>query len=144
MTSSRTTYAAGTPDRTTFFRASQDDPTGIRLPATSTNGSATPLSSPGVAQRVQSSWRGFIAKTREVVNNNSGMLLVAASQVRRTWLSVAQCLSCDRRNLQGFFSLMNVAVKKLNSLDPPVSAMELIFVRMVRSSRRLHFRCQRL
>ncbi|KAI0641741.1 DUF6-domain-containing protein [Trametes meyenii] len=38
------------------------------------------------------------------------MLLVAASQL--------------------FFSLMNVWVKKLNSLDPPVPAFELIFVRM--------------
>lgn len=28
---------------------------------------------------------------------------------------------------------MNVAVKTLNSLDPPVSAMELVFVRMVSS-----------
>ncbi|KAL1942255.1 hypothetical protein VTO73DRAFT_6319 [Trametes versicolor] len=31
---------------------------------------------------------------------------------------------------QLFFSLMNVWVKKLNSLDPPVPAFELIFVRM--------------
>ncbi|KAH9849174.1 DUF6-domain-containing protein [Lenzites betulinus] len=38
------------------------------------------------------------------------MLLVAAAQL--------------------FFSLMNVWVKKLNSLDPPVPAFELIFVRM--------------
>lgn len=37
---------------------------------------------------------------------------------------------------------MNVAVKKLNSLDPPVTAMELIFVRMVRASRRPALRCQ--
>jgi hypothetical protein len=33
---------------------------------------------------------------------------------------------------QAFFALMNVAVKKLNSLDPPVSVMELVAVRMVR------------
>ena len=36
--------------------------------------------------------------------------------------------------MQGFFALMNVAVKKLNSLDPPVSVMELVAVRMVRVS----------
>jgi hypothetical protein len=31
---------------------------------------------------------------------------------------------------QFFFSLMNLAVKKLNSVDPPVPALELIFIRM--------------
>ena len=36
---------------------------------------------------------------------NAGLLLVAASQA--------------------FFALMNVAVKKLNSLDPPVPALEV-------------------
>ncbi|KAF8174539.1 drug/metabolite transporter superfamily, partial [Pholiota molesta] len=42
--------------------------------------------------------------------NNTGLLLIAASQA--------------------FFSLMNVAVKKLNGIDPPVSTLELIAVRM--------------
>lgn len=43
--------------------------------------------------------------TREIIQNNTGMLLIAASQA--------------------FFSLMNVAVKKLNSLDQPVPALEV-------------------
>ncbi|KIP02015.1 hypothetical protein PHLGIDRAFT_96431 [Phlebiopsis gigantea 11061_1 CR5-6] len=112
MTSSRTIYAAGTPDRPVFFAAPQDDPTGIRAAPNSTNGSAvqSALSTPAFVDRIQVSWRGFIKKSKEVAQNNAGMLLIAGSQ--------------------GFFSLMNVAVKTLNSLDPPVSAMELVFVRM--------------
>jgi hypothetical protein len=42
---------------------------------------------------------------------NTGLLLVVASQA--------------------FYSLMNVAVKTLNSLDPPVPPLELILVRMI-------------
>ncbi|KAF8057617.1 drug/metabolite transporter superfamily [Lyophyllum atratum] len=47
----------------------------------------------------------------EVLKSNVGLLLVTASQA--------------------FFSLMNVFVKKLNSIDPPVSTFELIAVRMI-------------
>ena len=46
-----------------------------------------------------------IIKVRELVVNNTGLLLVTASQA--------------------FFALMNVAVKKLNSLDPPVPPLEV-------------------
>ncbi|KXN91325.1 hypothetical protein AN958_01300 [Leucoagaricus sp. SymC.cos] len=48
--------------------------------------------------------------TRDAYRRNAGLLLVVGSQM--------------------FLSLMNVAVKKLNSIDPPVSALELIVVRM--------------
>lgn len=47
---------------------------------------------------------------RDVYKDNVGLLLVTASQV--------------------FFAAMNVAVKKLNSIDPPVPVLELVFVRM--------------
>jgi hypothetical protein len=50
-------------------------------------------------------------KLRLAFENNKGLLLVAASQA--------------------FFALMNTAVKKLNSVDPPVPALELVLVRMV-------------
>ncbi|OBZ73037.1 hypothetical protein A0H81_07128 [Grifola frondosa] len=76
-----------------------------------------------VASRLQPQWRfsarnlgarqayvGISTRAQQTLDNNTGMLLVAASQL--------------------FFSLMNVAVKKLNSLDPPVAAFELIFIRM--------------
>ncbi|KAF8057616.1 hypothetical protein FPV67DRAFT_571087 [Lyophyllum atratum] len=47
----------------------------------------------------------------DIVKNNMGLLLVTGSQA--------------------FLSLVNVAVKRLNSIDPPVSTFELIAVRMV-------------
>ncbi|KAF8966159.1 EamA-like transporter family-domain-containing protein [Flammula alnicola] len=54
--------------------------------------------------------RTLLASAKGIIKNNTGLLLVAASQA--------------------FFSLMNVAVKKLNGIDPPVSTLELIAVRM--------------
>lgn len=44
-------------------------------------------------------------RTVDAIQNNAGLLLVAASQA--------------------FLSMMNVAVKKLNNLDPPVPAFEV-------------------
>ncbi|EAU83500.1 integral to membrane protein [Coprinopsis cinerea okayama7 len=52
----------------------------------------------------------FWNKAKAKVRSNTGLLLIAASQA--------------------FFSLMNVAVKKLNTIDPPVTALQLIVVRM--------------
>jgi hypothetical protein len=46
-----------------------------------------------------------IHRTADVINNNAGLMLVAASQA--------------------FFAMMNVAVKKLNGLDPPVPVFEV-------------------
>lgn len=45
------------------------------------------------------------ASLKSIYQRNVGLLLVVASQM--------------------FFSLMNVAVKKLNGIDPPVSALEV-------------------
>ncbi|TFK25310.1 hypothetical protein FA15DRAFT_703853 [Coprinopsis marcescibilis] len=57
------------------------------------------------------SWtRRLLSSLKRVVMNNAGMLLIAAAQI--------------------FFSLMNVTVKRLNGMDPPVSALELVAVRM--------------
>lgn len=50
-------------------------------------------------------WRALKASTLAVVKNNTGLLLVAASQF--------------------FFALVNVAVKKLNTLDTPVPTLEV-------------------
>lgn len=47
--------------------------------------------------------------TLSFLNVNAGLLLVAASQA--------------------FFASMNTAVKKLNNLDPPVSALEVSFLK---------------
>jgi drug/metabolite transporter (DMT)-like permease len=51
----------------------------------------------------------------EFVDKNTGLLLVVSSQA--------------------FYAAMNVFVKILNKLHPPVPPLELIFVRMVRSSK---------
>ncbi|KAH8113036.1 DUF6-domain-containing protein [Phellopilus nigrolimitatus] len=53
---------------------------------------------------------GISQKCISLGKTNVGLLLVAASQA--------------------FFALMNVAVKKLNTLDPPVPTLELVLVRM--------------
>ncbi|KAL5501012.1 hypothetical protein ACEPAH_9399 [Sanghuangporus vaninii] len=63
-----------------------------------------------VIEPVLNSVTAIWGRCTELVRVNAGLLLVAASQA--------------------FFALMNVAVKKLNSLDPPVPALELVFVRM--------------
>lgn len=52
-----------------------------------------------------SKWDGFLDYVRTIFKNNTGFLLVVAAQV--------------------FFSAMNVAVKKLNSLRQPVSTFEV-------------------
>lgn len=60
-------------------------------------------------------WRGYCGTIQgsvvECVHNNLGLLLVMLSQM--------------------FISFMNVTVKVLNQLEPPVPALELILVRMV-------------
>ena len=56
-------------------------------------------------------WKAVSGRSIELVKDNTGLLLVAASQF--------------------FFSLMNVAVKKLNSLDKPVPTLEVRHLRLV-------------
>lgn len=51
--------------------------------------------------------RALQVRVREVLDSNTGLLLVAASQA--------------------FLSLVNVAVKKLNGIDPPVPTLEVCF-----------------
>ncbi|KAF9005102.1 hypothetical protein BDQ17DRAFT_1541101 [Cyathus striatus] len=59
---------------------------------------------------IRKSWQGSMETIIKVWTKNIGVLFIIASQ--------------------GFFALMNVGVKKLNSIDPPVSALELIAIRM--------------
>ncbi|SRR6266436_5511962 len=56
-------------------------------------------------RRVNARWKELISQAIELVASNTGLLLVAASQF--------------------FFSLMNLAVKKLTTIDPPVPALEV-------------------
>ena len=61
-----------------------------------------------IAQRCRSN----LGSALYFLNSNAGLLLVASSQA--------------------FFAAMNTAVKKLNSLDPPVSALEVGVLRLRR------------
>ncbi|KAF8883036.1 EamA-like transporter family-domain-containing protein [Infundibulicybe gibba] len=81
-----------------------DSPTSVDYPPASL---PTRSQSPGVTAATKTKW---FSRTREIIESNTGLLLVAASQA--------------------FMSLINVAVKKLHFIDPPVSTMQLIAVRM--------------
>lgn len=48
-----------------------------------------------------------LASTKEVIDSNTGLLLVVASE--------------------GFFAFMNLSVKFLNRIDPPVPTLEVCF-----------------
>lgn len=54
----------------------------------------------------------FLAQLSNLFHRNVGLLLIVTAQA--------------------FLALVNVAVKKLNMIDPPVPTFELIFIRMVR------------
>jgi hypothetical protein len=56
-------------------------------------------------QQGQSRWRAALFFVRAAMNEHAGLLLVAASQA--------------------FFSLMNFSVKILNTIDPPVSTLQV-------------------
>jgi hypothetical protein len=98
--SSRNAYAALTPDFVDFPLAHPPSggPQSLSIPETFDHEG-------DLSSKVQSRWCIAISAMRVVVDNNTGLLLVAASQA--------------------FFSLMNLSVKMLNSLDPPVSALEV-------------------
>ncbi|EJF60876.1 hypothetical protein DICSQDRAFT_137097 [Dichomitus squalens LYAD-421 SS1] len=104
---SRMPYAANTPDRSAFDVSIPLSPQVSYIPAPTTSDTADPTSSYVRILREASRYK---RRAREVFESNIGLLLVASAQL--------------------FFSLMNVGVKQLNSLDPPVPAVELIFVRM--------------
>lgn len=97
----RGTYSATTP-HTTIFEVQPPV-----LPPQGNVGSYQ-VQSRGVRVTISnwgSSLKSGYESVKVTIENNSGMLFVAASQA--------------------FFSLMNVAVKKLNSIDTPVPAFEV-------------------
>lgn len=99
--SSRIPFIASTPDRRTFDADVPLSPHVSFIPAPTVATNAGP-------SRLLRVWRQvtrWTSQMGEIVEDNIGLLLVASSQL--------------------FFSLMNVGVKTLNSLDPPVPAMEV-------------------
>ncbi|KAI0065193.1 DUF6-domain-containing protein [Artomyces pyxidatus] len=105
----RSAYTALTPELATFPPSGRSGVTFLPVPEDDER-----LSSPTSPDKLQSkvAWRWRKAKSYflDLIENNTGLLLVGASQF--------------------FFALMNVAVKLLNNLDSPVPTLELIFVRM--------------
>ncbi|TFK38435.1 EamA-like transporter family-domain-containing protein [Crucibulum laeve] len=108
--SSRTAYTALTPDYADF--AIPSSATAAAPPPDSPRG-ASPFPSDDIYENdePQSKMRKMYDKVKDGFKANTGLLLVTASQA--------------------FLSLMNVAVKKLNNIDPPVGVLELVVVRMV-------------
>ncbi|KAF7361337.1 Aldo-keto reductase [Mycena sanguinolenta] len=76
--------------------------------STSSTSATTFLPDPTVV--TDSRWQSVVHSVHEFISFNAGLLLVTAAQA--------------------VFSLVNVAVKMLQSLDEPVSTLELIIVRM--------------
>ncbi|CAL1702541.1 unnamed protein product [Somion occarium] len=108
ISTNRTTYDSGTPISTVFSfppaPSVQGEPGNPQARQTTSSSKE-----PHCAKATRLNTWYFGAKT--VFNNNTGLLLIAASQA--------------------FFSLMNVFVKKLSSLEDSVPALELIVVRMI-------------
>ncbi|KAI0704155.1 hypothetical protein C8Q76DRAFT_801904 [Earliella scabrosa] len=92
--------------RTPFVSSTPDRATFDDAPAEPASPVVPFISMPSTSSSVA----GSLTRIRDAVRSNIGLMLVASSQL--------------------FFALMNIGVKKLNSLDPPVSATELILVRM--------------
>ncbi|KAF8883035.1 hypothetical protein BD779DRAFT_1472720 [Infundibulicybe gibba] len=85
----------------TYVALPLDSPTSTDYPPTS------PLirsQSPGVVAVSKTKWRPTFSRTREIIESNTGLLLVAASQA--------------------LASLVHLIVKKLHSIDPPISTMQ--------------------
>lgn len=57
------------------------------------------------SQRKKTQWRRYTTQGLDLIHNNIGLLLVASSEL--------------------FFSLMNLAVKELNTIEPPVPTLEV-------------------
>lgn len=105
MASTRTGYVAlPTPDSSDFnIPYTTSAPSSRQSDVTQGPGSGADLRGDSYGQRwrLQATW----TRMQDIARNNNGLLLVAASQV--------------------FLSLMNLAVKILNDIDPPVSTFEV-------------------
>ncbi|KAF9005109.1 hypothetical protein BDQ17DRAFT_1240680 [Cyathus striatus] len=99
---SRNVYAALTPDHADFSQQPRDRPSSPFLETFHEN--------EDVQTSNPSRLCTALGNAKSVVKANTGLLLIVASQA--------------------FLSLMNVAVKVLNGIDPPVSPFELVVVRM--------------
>jgi hypothetical protein len=102
MSTSRNAYTALTPDYADF-----SIPHTVGAPSDPAGRDPSGYEDDFEEER-QSRWCAALGKAKATVKNNVGLLLVAASQA--------------------FFSMMNVAVKKLNSIDPPVETLQVCWL----------------
>ena len=98
MTTARTAYTAGTPDRPTFFPAPEDDP---RQPTVGASHARSSLASDeqlvlqgrGFREKLTERWDSYASRVRDVWKSNTGMLLIGAAQV--SWLANDVCRVTD-------------------------------------------------
>ena len=105
--SSRSAYTAITPHYATFPTPHSPIPSGLNPSSSRLQSEGHETSSPIVEEggSIPSRIHSWLASAKEVVQRNTGLLLFIASQA--------------------FFSFMNIAVKILNTIDPPVTALEV-------------------
>ncbi|KAF8883042.1 hypothetical protein BD779DRAFT_899798 [Infundibulicybe gibba] len=97
------------PTENTYVALPLDPPTLTNYPPAPPP-AQTRSQSTDVAAIPRTKWRSTFSRAREIIESNAGLLLIVAAQA--------------------FLSLVNVAVKKLHSIDPPVSTTQIITVRM--------------
>lgn len=93
--SSRTAYTALTPEVSEFGISQFTNDGPISSTFTESHGS----------HPFKARWNALTSRVLAIIASNTGLLLIAASQL--------------------FFTFVNVAVKKLNSIDPPIPALEV-------------------
>ncbi|KAF8881630.1 hypothetical protein BD779DRAFT_1675381 [Infundibulicybe gibba] len=91
------------PTENTYVALPLDPPTLTNYPPAPPP-AQTRSQSTDVAAIPRTKWRSTFSRAREIIESNAGLLLIVAAQA--------------------FLSLVNVAVKKLHSIDPPVSTTQ--------------------
>ena len=105
--SSRTAYTAITPEYANFSTLHSPIPSGLNPSSPRLQSEVHEVSSLSVEEEgsIPSRIHSWLASAKDVVQRNTGLLLFIASQV--------------------FFTFMNLAVKILNTIDPPITALEV-------------------
>ena len=112
--SSRSTYTAITPEYANFPSPPSPIPSGLNPSSSRLQSEEHEASSLIVEEEgsIPSRIHSWLASAKEVVQKNTGLLLFIASQA--------------------FLSFMNVAVKILDTIDPPVTALEVCLFHIFR------------
>ena len=108
--SSRSAYTAITPEYAKFPTLHSTTPTDSNSSSSRLQSEDHEASSQSVNEErgISSRIHSWLASAKDVVQTNTGLLLFVTSQA--------------------FFTFMNLAVKILNTIDPPVTALEVCFL----------------